>query len=753
MLPLLTGAVSGIAKGAVKGAAKNKAKSFVTGRGKKKDPTLRKGDKTYNKGVETATTVSNPKVKKVASIKMSKLSIPTGKIKITPKSKKVSYESLNKTLNNITKVTNSLVKSSEAELNYIKQKNEFERKKSEAKRAKKREEKLEKKKRGFSIPSIGMIPSVKGTGEIFNFLSNILLGGLALFLLNNLPAIENLFTTLKDNFLNPFKFIKSVIVGLGTVFSKPIASTLGGLFNGVRLVTRKVLNFIGPLTNKVKRSVVRLGKGLKNFVLNIINKAKNVVTRGVVGGAGAAAGAKPRTLNQLKSQSRSASQSTIRQSSAARNFYSRKGFKRLSGISKIFKRIPLIGALLSIGIDLALGESIDRTVVGAIGGGLGAWIGGGIGSLVFPFAGTAAGAILGSMIGDWAAKALYEKVKSGFDQIDPLSDVSSIDSMTWRNIFGVDEPWTPPEDSEIGTTYQGQPTGSGSGSSTTGLNITGAKTTYYDPSLGGINASGYKTPEGLPATSTGEGYKPEVFSAAAFPPLLKMLPSNMTVPARNFPGGRTLKKPFTVIVTNSQGKSAVVRVNDVGPGVSGHSSNHMLDFSVAAKNYLGTGQGFTIQMAEPGSKPGPLKDGQITPQQQTPQVRPSPTQTSPGENDPKTQFHDKGKDGRGDGPQVGASVRPSAESEQEMGGLLPSGVDFNPARGDAPGSMAEGVSRRASYEQQAFGSPTIMLPPQTQPMMSGGGGGGMSMTGSPSTSQILNSYYKAQLMGFLYKQG
>lgn len=138
---------------------------------------------------------------------------------------------------------------------------------------------------------------------------------------------------------------------------------------------------------------------------------------------------------------------------------------------------------------------------------------------------------------------------------------------------------------------------------------TGAKTTYYDPALGGINASGYKTPDGLPATSTGQGYKSNVFSAAAFPPLLAKLPKNMTTAASGFPGGRTLSRgqAFNVIVTNEKtGKQAVVVVNDVGPGVSGHASNHMLDLSVAAKNYLGTGSGYTIQMAPPGAKLGPV---------------------------------------------------------------------------------------------------------------------------------------------------
>ena len=135
---------------------------------------------------------------------------------------------------------------------------------------------------------------------------------------------------------------------------------------------------------------------------------------------------------------------------------------------------------------------------------------------------------------------------------------------------------------------------------------TDAKTTYYDPSLGGINASGIKTKDGLPATSTGEGYKADVFSAAAFPPLIAKLPESMTTPAANFPGGRTIKKPFNVIVKTADGKQAVIRVNDVGPGVEGHASNHMLDLSVAAKNYLGTGSGYTIMMADSNSKPGPL---------------------------------------------------------------------------------------------------------------------------------------------------
>jgi len=171
---------------------------------------------------------------------------------------------------------------------------------------------------------------------------------------------------------------------------------------------------------------------------------------------------------------------------------------------------------------------------------------------------------------------------------------------------------TPSPRTPAGDTPDGSPTDVPPGAGESGDMITtGAKTTYYDPDLGGINASGFKTAEGLPATSTGEGYKRDVFSAAAFPPFLAKLPRSMTVPAQGFPGGRTLKSPFNVVVTNTKtGKKAVVRVNDVGPGVEGHSSNHMLDLSVASRAYLGTGEGYSIAFAKPGSKPGPLVEAQ-----------------------------------------------------------------------------------------------------------------------------------------------
>ena len=270
------------------------------------------------------------------------------------------------------------------------------------------------------------------------------------------------------------------------------------------------------------------------------------------------------------------------------------------------------------------------------------------------------------------------------------------------------------------------------GSATPGqLLSTNSTSTYYDPSLGGINASGAKTSDGLPATSTGEGYRSNVFSAAAFPPLLAKLPSSMTVPAQGFPGGRTLKTPFNVIVTNSAGKKAVVRVNDVGPGVSGHASNHMLDLSVAAKNYLGTGSGFTIQMAESGARPGPISSSSAPqPIARTPTPAPAPSRPEYPNSPPPPR------------PLPTSTQRPSAPTPARI-------APISSAAGTTPT-----ISQQLPYEQNRIGSQVIVPLPsgssQQSPQISSPVPVG---SGNFSNSWVLNQYYIQQVSAFLYKQG
>jgi len=69
-------------------------------------------------------------------------------------------------------------------------------------------------------------------------------------------------------------------------------------------------------------------------------------------------------------------------------------------------------------------------------------------------------------------------------------------------------------------------------------------------------------------------------------------------------------------------------------------------------------------------------------------------------------------------------------------------------------NQASSISSRPSYDPYSNTENAGGVVPVAVPSQPSGGGGGRSMNmGGPSTQQMLNSYYKSQLMGFLYKQG
>lgn len=103
-----------------------------------------------------------------------------------------------------------------------------------------------------------------------------------------------------------------------------------------------------------------------------------------------------------------------------------KGVERFTRMTGFLKRIPIIGSLIGIGIDLALGVPLDSAIVGAIGYSLGYSLGSiagkGIGFAVgsiFPVIGNAIGAVAGSFIGgiiggyigEQLAKSLWSSVR------------------------------------------------------------------------------------------------------------------------------------------------------------------------------------------------------------------------------------------------------------------------------------------------------------------------------------------------------
>ncbi len=112
-----------------------------------------------------------------------------------------------------------------------------------------------------------------------------------------------------------------------------------------------------------------------------------------------------------------------------------KNAKRFSGI---FKRIPIVGALIGIGIDLALGESLDRAIIGQIGATIGAGIGGVLGQIAIPipFFGAAAGGIVGGAIGEYLGKELYENFKNVLGKEQIKEEEPEVESKFLGGIIG-----------------------------------------------------------------------------------------------------------------------------------------------------------------------------------------------------------------------------------------------------------------------------------------------------------------------------
>jgi hypothetical protein len=106
------------------------------------------------------------------------------------------------------------------------------------------------------------------------------------------------------------------------------------------------------------------------------------------------------------------------------------------------KGIPIVGPLLDLGINLILGDPIDKAIVKAAGSALGMGLGGLVGS-AFPGPGTIVGGALGGLLGDWAADKLYGWVKGLFskksDDVPQLATGGIVTKET-KAIIGEDGP-------------------------------------------------------------------------------------------------------------------------------------------------------------------------------------------------------------------------------------------------------------------------------------------------------------------------
>lgn len=233
---------------------------------------------------------------------------------------------------------------------------------------------------------------------IWRYISNVFMGTLLNFLWNYIPQIIKMFEDISKGMSNTWQQLRIGIITLTRLFPKQIKFLAG--------LTAKIVGppakLIGKLLLKAGKVAGNLFKKAGGIVLNLIKgPLLNLIKR--VGGEALEQGVKGAARGAARIAGKAAGAAGSALGSSA------KLIKRLKVFSGVLKRVPIVGMLIGIGIDLAMGEKLDRAVVGAIGASLGTGIGAAIGQglIPIPIVGAMVGGTVGAAIGDWAAKKFY----------------------------------------------------------------------------------------------------------------------------------------------------------------------------------------------------------------------------------------------------------------------------------------------------------------------------------------------------------
>jgi len=732
-LPLLLGAAKGLLSNATKSVVKKKAastaKDFVTGKGKDK----KKGGALVKKGssTESSTKAKVKPTQKYAGGSASSVEKSTStKAEVSSGGSDVSYEKLTQQLDNIVGLTSSLDKAFQGQYTAKKAESKKKDKKRQEEKREDREGSLEKGG-GRLLGAVGAISGVASRFNIFNFLLNTLLGGLAVLFLKNFDSIKSFFTDFGKAFGNKMNLLKWGIYALAGPFKsatkivlkvfKPALKLMGKTFN-------KVFTGMGKLLGK---ALVGIGKGTVRLAKSLAAKVASAGAK-AAGASGASAASKNARSGTKGTGSTSAPKNGLRSgapSKAATKKFGKQGAKRLGSFSKAFKRIPILGALIGVGIDLAMGETLDKAIVGAIGGSLGAALGGFIGSLVFPGVGTFIGGVIGAGLGEYLAKNLYGQIAKNLtgQGLSPLGEGGELTAEEIRKRGAM----KPGDETEI----------DGKRMVWTGMEfVTPEEYRNNTPRLSSA---------GTGPIDMGADVNAKLKKAAEYAIQAGFTKEQAKIMAAIAGGESTFNNrahnPNRATGDNSYGLWQINMIDEIGVerrrqlGISSNEDLFDPVTNARAAKAIFDSQGFNAW--------GAYKDGNaakymnaakaldLSGTTSAPQVTPTRT-IIPGMSVPQNSF--VLKDAYGNPlSDIGKSETPS---------IAPTA---------SPTAQSSSVASRASYEGGRSQTVTIPYPTggggQESPMMGGGSGGVMVMGGS--TRSLVNSYYKSKLMGFLYKQG
>ena len=457
---LLGGIGRKAAMGAVKSGAKNfvkdRAKNFVTGKGRKKKSNRKVGAKEVTAIVQTGGS-SLSVGKGVSDTPGALVPYSSGETKAkTSRSGTATYERLGVRLKNIVSLTETL--DNIVKKQYSNTKKSAKRKRTAADKAEdaRREGLLEKGGKGLLGFAGNMAKKATGGFDFLNFLTSILLGGLAIGAINLIQkhGLGKGLSVLTDNLkyiLYGMRILKGALNSLGAIAWKTtkfafgiVKKGLGVAVNGAKSLAKTITTGIGRLTKGILSFSGKLLKGAISWAGGIVKYGKNIA-KGLRQGKGIKDAVKSANKLRKGKEALGIAKDVAKGTKAARDVskaskvakgaskgakaanaivpFSRgaKGAKGvLPGAAPFLKRIakirgfgavPFIGPVLTLvaGLldpEVTVGRAVMRSIGTAIGEMVGNFVGGaiavgtgGIGAIAVPLL-NVTGSLLGEYLGD-----------------------------------------------------------------------------------------------------------------------------------------------------------------------------------------------------------------------------------------------------------------------------------------------------------------------------------------------------------------
>ena len=461
-LPLLLAGAKGLLAGAAKqgikkaatdalkkkarNVAKNKAKQFLK---KKKKGALARvtgkdGALVKSKGGALARSMEGGGVSAIKKAPPIKPRDP----KVTSTGGKVGFEKITTQVGNLVSISGSIddaIKGQyQAEVEAAK-----ERKKQLAAARRRRRERLLEGVKGAAGVLSGIIGGVAGKFNFLDFIKNILIGGILLFLLKNFKKIMGALTFLRDNLYAIFLLTRGAFQvfgrGLGLVGKilkgavKGVLRFITGTIKTIFKTTGKILvsgvKNLGKMLRSVGTAIFNFGKNIFSSIVNFAKRVpllKNVIKfagqlgnllkRGGKGAFNLIKGLTKPASAAIKGITKTASAVGGAVSKAVKapgtlitKLFGKEAAKNFGGISKMMKgvakaakgiRIPIVGPIIVAISSLLSGDPPTKTLFKAVGAGLGE----ALGTLIpIPVVGT----IVGGLLGEFGGELLYDLTQGG----------------------------------------------------------------------------------------------------------------------------------------------------------------------------------------------------------------------------------------------------------------------------------------------------------------------------------------------------